>query len=133
MRSVHVPLALAALMALAGCDTTRAPSAGRLDPLPQYPKVTIARTLNDLVVFSEPIVTNDPAVGPLHVVTPCRSVQDGTTRVQYQYEWFDEAGRPLEPSGWKYLVVPPRQQVFMESNSLSSRAKDWRLTVKVAG
>jgi hypothetical protein len=119
--------------AMVGCDTTAAPFSGRLDPAQPYPKVSVAPRLNNFVAFTEPTVT--PGVGdvPLQVVTPCRSTQDGITRVQYQYEWFDVAGRPAGESGWKYVVIPARTQVFMEANALSTNAKDWRLTVRPAG
>ncbi len=118
---------------LAGCDTTAAPYAGRLDPVQPYPKVSVAPPLFEFVAFTEPTVT--PGVGdkPLAVVTPCRSTQDGVTRVQYQYEWFDDAGRPVGESGWKYVVISPRAQVFLEANALTTKAKDWRLTVRPAG
>ncbi|MCC7388276.1 MAG: DUF1425 domain-containing protein [Phycisphaerales bacterium] len=129
--------ALAAITAgsitiLAGCDTTAAPYGGRLDPVQPYPKISQPQGLYELIAFSEPTVT--PGVGdqPLHVVTACRSTQDGITRVQYQYEWFDEAGRPAGESGWKYVVIPARTQVFMEANALTTKAKDWRLTVRPA-
>ena len=121
-----------AALSLTGCDTTAAPFGGRVDPAQPYPKVSKAPVLANLIAFTEPTVT--PGVGstPLHVVTPCRSTQDGTTRVQYQYEWFDEAGRPAGESGWKYVVIPARTQVFLEANALSTTAKDWRLTVRPA-
>lgn len=125
--------AAAAILAGSGCDTTAKPFGGRLDPAQPYPKVSVAQPLYELVAFSEPTVTPGEGERPLHVVTPCRSTQDGVTRVQYQYEWFDEAGRPLDAGGWKYTVIPPRTQVFLEGNALSSRAKDWRLTVRPAG
>ena len=119
--------------ALAGCDTTAKPFGGRLDPAQPYPKVSTAPSLSKFVAFTEPTVTPGGGSSPLAVVTPCRSTQDGTTRVQYQYEWFDEAGRPVGESGWKYVVIPARQQVFLEGNALSTTAKDWRLTVRPAG
>lgn len=122
-----------ALLASTGCDTTAAPFGGRLDPAQPYPKVSVAPGLYDFVAFTEPIVTPAQGSSPLHVVTPCRSTQDGITRVQYQYEWFDEAGRPSGESGWKYVVLPARTQVFLQANALSSAAKDWRLTVRPAG
>lgn len=116
-----------------GCDTTAKPYGGRLDPAQPYPKVSVAPPIYELVAFEEPRVTPGEGDRPLYVVTPCRSTQDGTTRVQYQYEWFDDAGRPLDASGWKYVIIPARTQVFLEANALSSRAKDWRLTVRPAG
>lgn len=139
MRTHRLTAAAAALalagvaLGLAGCDTTAAPFPGRVDPAQPYPKITPAPALNELIAFSEPVVT--PGIGqrPLAVVTPCRSTQDGVTRVQYQYEWFDQAGRPVGESGWKYVVIPARTQVFLESNALSSDAVDWRLTVRPAG
>ncbi len=124
---------IGATLALSGCDTTAAPYGGRLDPAQPYPKVSVAPGLSTLVAFSEPIVTPGAGSTPLHVVTPCRSTQDGITRVQYQYEWFDETGRLIGESGWKYVVIPARAQVFLESNALSTTAKDWRLTVRPAG
>ncbi len=130
--AIAAALALTAA-GLTGCDTTARPYGGRLDPAQPYPKITPAPRLNNFIAFSEPIVT--PGVGdkPLHVVTPCRSTQDGITRVQYQYEWFDGVGRPVGESGWKYEVIPARTQVFLQANALSSNAKDWRLTVRPAG
>lgn len=118
---------------LTGCDTTAAPYGGRLDPAQPYPKVSNSPSLKNFIAFSEPTVTPGAGASPMHVVTPCRSTQDGTTRVQYQYEWFDEAGRPSGESGWRYVVIPPRTQVFLEANALSTTAKDWRLTVRPAG
>lgn len=124
--------ALAAGIPLAGCDTTAAPFGGRVDPAQPYPKVSVTGNLTQLVAFTEPTVTPGEGSRPLHVVTPLRSTQDGITRLQYQYEWFDAAGRPLDASGWKYVVVPARSQVFLESNALSTTAKDWRLSVRPA-
>jgi hypothetical protein len=118
---------------LAGCDTTAAPFPGRADPVQPYPRVSVAGPLYELVAFTEPTVTAGAGSSPMRVSTPCRSTQDGITRVQYQYEWFDAEGRPLDASGWKYVVIPARSEVFMESNALSSRAADWRLTVRPAG
>jgi uncharacterized protein YcfL len=126
-------LAAAALGTAPGCDTTAKPFGGRLDPAQPYPKVSVSQPLYELVAFTEPTVTPGEGSRPLHVVTPCRSTQDGTTRIQYQYEWFDEGGRPLDASGWKYVIIPPRTQVFLEANALSTQAKDWRLTVRPAG
>ena len=126
-------LSAGAALGLTGCDTTAAPYGGRLDPAQPYPKVSVAPGLSQLVVFTEPTVTPGAGSSPLHVVTPCRSTQDGITRVQYQYEWFDETGRPVGESGWKYVVIPARAQVFLESNALSTTARDWRLTVRPAG
>jgi hypothetical protein len=117
----------------AGCDTTAPPFGGRLDPAQPYPKVSVAPPIYEFVAFEEPTVTPGEGQTPLHVVTPCRSTQDGATRVQYQYEWFDEVGRPLDASGWKYVIIPARAQVFLESNALTTKAKDWRLTVRPAG
>lgn len=135
---MKIRCALAAVLALTaasmvGCDTTAKPYGGRLDPVQSYPKVSVTPSLNKFVAFTEPTVT--PGVGdmPLQVVTPCRSTQDGVTRIQYQYEWFDAAGRPAGESGWKYTVIPARTQVFLEANALSTNAKDWRLTVRPAG
>lgn len=137
-RAITTAIALAGLLAgggaaLTGCDTTAAPYGGRLDPVQPYPKVTVAPALYEFVAFTEPTVTPGAGDTPLSVVTPCRSTQDGITRVQYQYEWFDEAGRPVGESGWKYKVIPARAQVFLESNALTTTAKDWRLTVRPAG
>ncbi|MDQ7013938.1 MAG: DUF1425 domain-containing protein [Planctomycetota bacterium] len=126
-------LSAGSTFALTGCDTTAAPYSGRLDPAQPYPKVSVAPGLYKLVAFTEPTVTQGTGSNPLQVVTPCRSTQDGITRVQYQYEWFDQAGRPIGESGWKYVVIPARTQVFLESNALSTTAKDWRLTVRPAG
>lgn len=138
LRALTSAVALGAitLTALTGCqtDTTRAPASPGPDPLVSgaYPQITMAQGLIGLIVQGRPVVQPSVPHSPLRVTVPIRSVQDGPTRVQYQFTWLDHVGRPIGESGWKYELVPPRMERFFESNALDTRAVDWRLEIKIA-
>jgi len=127
--------ALIVLLGAAACQSSAPPYRGRVDPIPlsDYPQIVVTRPLNDLLGFSQPNVTPATETEPMRVVAPVRSMQDGYTRLQYQFEFFDERGRPLSQSGWKYMSITPRQQVFLDGRALSTQAKDWRLSIRQAG
>ncbi|MCL4742766.1 MAG: DUF1425 domain-containing protein [Phycisphaerales bacterium] len=127
--------ALIVLLGAAACQSSAPPYRGRVDPIPlsDYPQIVVTRPLDDLLGFSQPNVTPATETEPMRVVAPVRSMQDGYTRVQYQFEFFDEHGRPLSLSGWKYQSITPRQQVFLDGRALSTQAKDWRLSIRQAG
>lgn len=127
--------ALIVLLGAAACQSSAPPYRGRVDPIPlsDYPQIVVTRPLNDLLGFTQPNVTPATETEPMRVVAPVRSMQDGYTRVQYQFEFFDERGRPLSQSGWKYMSITPRQQVFLDGRALSTQAKDWRLSIRQAG
>lgn len=129
-------LALAGAMSMSGChgDAARAPASPGPDPLVSgtYPQITMAQGLIGLIVQGRPVVQPSVPHSPLRVTVPIRSVQDGPTRVQYQFTWLDNVGRPVGVSGWKYEIVPPRMERFFESNALDTRAVDWRLEIKIA-
>ncbi|MCW5776472.1 MAG: DUF1425 domain-containing protein [Phycisphaeraceae bacterium] len=128
-------IALGGLLGAAACQSSAPPYRGRVDPIPlsDYPQIVVTRPLNDLLGFTRPDVTPATETEPMRVVAPVRSMQDGYTRVQYQFEFFDERGRPLSQSGWKYKSITPRQQVFLDGRALSTEAKDWRLSIRQAG
>ena len=92
----------------------------------------MASGLSGLIVHGVPIVQPVVPHAPMKVTVPIRSVQDGPTRVQYQFTWLDRSGRPIGESGWKYELVPPRMERFFEASSLSTQATDWRLEIKIA-
>ncbi len=135
MNMLAATISLGGLLGAAACQSSAPPYRGRVDPIPlsDYPQIVVTRPLNDLLGFTQPNVTPATETEPMRVVAPVRSMQDGYTRVQYQFEFFDERGRPLSQSGWKYQSITPRQQVFLDGRALSTEAKDWRLSIRQAG
>ncbi|HRQ71627.1 MAG TPA: DUF1425 domain-containing protein [Phycisphaerales bacterium] len=135
MNMLAATISVGGLLGAAACQSSAPPYRGRVDPIPlsDYPQIVVTRPLNDLLGFSQPNVTPATETEPMRVVAPVRSMQDGYTRVQYQFEFFDERGRPLSQSGWKYKSITPRQQVFLDGRALSTEAKDWRLSIRQAG
>jgi uncharacterized protein YcfL len=134
-RSLLLMVTVSTLM-LSACqsDPLRGPSSPVGDPLAVggYPQVTMAAGLVGLLAHSAPMVEPSTPSRPLNVIVPVRSVQDGPTRVQYQFTWLDSSGRPIGESGWKYEFIPPRMERFFESSALTTRAENWRLEIKVA-
>jgi len=124
------------MLLLVACqsDPMRGPSSPPRDPLAVggYPQVTMAAGLVGLLAHSAPMVEPTTPNRPLNVIVPVRSVQDGPTRIQYQYTWLDSSGRPIGESGWKYEFIPPRMERFLQSSALTTRAENWRLEIKIA-
>lgn len=116
-----------------GCDTTKAPAAGRGDPVTrdQYPRNNPQGGLANWLYFDAPIVEREPV---MRVSTPVRSTSDDyELRVQYRYIWLDADGRPQNSNpDWRYTVLPRRTQTFLDGNALDRGAKDWRLEVRPA-
>jgi uncharacterized protein YcfL len=120
---------------LVGCDPVKAPHAGRPDQLPDgtYPRIVTTEKLRKWIVFGERIV--DPATTdkPMRVTQAARNIEDYAISVQYRFEFFDAAGRPLKSNlGWRYVRMPSRQEVFFEGAALETAAADWRLSVRPA-
>jgi hypothetical protein len=127
-------IGVVAFTALAACDTVKAPATLRTDPLGgAYPQNVALEGLHKYVVVDQPIVDGPTDTRPLQVSVPLRSIIDGFIHLQYRFELLDGRGRPLRSSsGFKYITIEPRTQVFLESNALDTNAVDWRLTVRKA-
>ncbi len=130
-------LLLAALIAapclLAGCNT-KAPTAAKPDPLPpvSYPQIATEGKLGNDLYYARPIVRMEPGT-PMKVTVPLRLRDDQPVNVQYRFVFLDTVGAPLDPPmDWRFMVLPPRLQVFMEGTAMSGAARDWRLEVRPA-
>ncbi len=149
MTTTRTTLALtltALLVIVTGCDTTRPPSGAKYDPvrIEEYPQVELDTRLHDALVMDRPVV--DPATHdrPMKVNVPIRSFVDKPLNIQYQFTFFDEAGRPMRDGGrgWRFIHVAPRSQVFMKANSLETfteqaatrgeNPSSWRLIIRPA-
>lgn len=131
-------VAAASLLILPGCkgqDNIKAPQTIRTDPLAgAYPQNIALSGLQNAIVIGQPIVDPATADNPMKVSVPLRSVADGTLRVQYKFIFMDGRGRPVKSNndGWRYQVLAPRAEVFLENNSMDTDAVDWRLEVRRA-
>lgn len=132
-------LLLAALIAtpclLAGCaNATKAPHAVKPDPIApvQYPQIATEGNLGNFMSYAKPIVRAEGG-SPMKVTVPLRLRDDKPVNAQYRFTFMDANGAPLDPPmDWRFMVLPPRLQVFMEGTAMSSRAVDWRLEVRPA-
>ncbi|MBL0928373.1 MAG: DUF1425 domain-containing protein [Phycisphaerales bacterium] len=140
MRRMTV-LALAGLGAgvgsvLSGCDTVKAPPAGRADTIKmeQYPGIVAQDGLNQWLGFNEPVFETGTPDRPARVTVPTRSLADVGMNVQYRFLWFDDKGRPVrtQQEGWRFINIQPRAQVMLDSNALETAAKSWRLELRSA-
>lgn len=125
-----------ALAVTTGCQQpTVLPPATGADPVPldNDPRIVALDGLDQFLVVSDPIIDQEPD-GLLRVSVPARVImEEGVIRVQYRFLFLDERGFTLRPEEqWRYLVMPARTLVSMESISLSTRAKDWRLQIRSA-
>lgn len=131
-------VALAGMMVLPGCkgqDNVKAPQTIRTDPLAGgYPQNIALAGLHEGVVIGQPMVDAATADQPMQVAVPLRSVADHTLRVQYKFMFLDGRGRPVKSNldGWRYQVLAPRAEVFLEASAMDTDAADWRLEVRPA-
>lgn len=128
-----------AAMALAGCDTVRAPYAARNDTVAQanYPKVVVEGALSPYLAINQPVVNSDSGVMKVSVPARLLSNPGEFSRVQYKFTFFngptEAGGTPLRTqTEWRYMQLEPRNQVYLEGNALDSTAKDWRLEIRSA-
>ncbi|MFW6033414.1 MAG: hypothetical protein ACOCTI_08585, partial [Phycisphaeraceae bacterium] len=88
--------ALAMLIAVAGCDSTKAPGAARPDPLSeaQYPQVTAEGGLEGELTAGKPSIVPGP---PMLVSVPVRLAGNREANVQYRFTFLDEQNQPMQP------------------------------------
>lgn len=127
--------ALAASVALVGCDTTKAPGAGEPEMLSdaRYPQVAALEGLTDYLSVDKPIVTAAEGNKPMTVVVPVRLRSDQQVNAQYRFMFLGENGAPIgtQPE-WQFEKLPARTQVFLAGASLDPAAVDWRLEIRPA-
>ncbi len=123
---------------LGGCDTVKAPYSGGADavPIENYPRITAEKSVRKGLVFGPATVEEGSSQSPLRVTVPIRSIVDRhPVSIQYRFEFFDGAGRPLgrtADQSWRYKELSPRTQTFLDANALDTHAADWRLVVRSA-
>ncbi len=126
-------------MVISGCDTVRAPYAARNDTVAQanYPKVVVEAGLSPYLAINQPVVNSDSGVMKVSVPARLLSNPGEFSRIQYKFTFFngptEAGGTPLRTqTEWRYMVMEPRNQVYLEGNALDSTAKDWRLEIRSA-
>ncbi len=135
----HAKLAPAAIFAglalsLGACasDPVKAPYQPNPDLLTKttYPQVTTTGDLAQWLVVDQPVVSRD---GILKVSVPVRMTSNTGqwSKVQYRFIFLDANSVPVRAQpDWMPVTLEPRQQVFMQANSLDTNAADWRLEIR---
>lgn len=127
----------AAMIFVGGCnkDNVQGPQGVRSDPLAGgYPQNVALSGLHNGIVIGKPIVDAATEDQPMRVTVPLRSVADRTLRTQYKFTFLDDRGRPVRSNreSWRYQVIAPKAEVYLEANALDTDAVDWRLEVRPA-
>lgn len=126
---------MAAVLALAACDTTRAPGAAGPDPLPEgaYPQVAALEGFGRYMSSSPPVIDRGDDQTPMKVEVPVRLRSDQQRSAQYRFIFFDDRGAPLRPiMQWRFETLPPRSQVYLRGQATDPAAVDWRLEIRPA-
>lgn len=131
-----IVLAVVLVASLIGCDSVKAPHGGHVDQLPsgQYPHIVMeSSNLQKAVVFGQAVVDPTTDAKPMRVTQPARNTANYPINVQYRFEFLDNVGRPLKSNtGWRFMNMPSRQEVFFEGPAMDTTATDWRLIVRSA-
>lgn len=126
---------LGAAVTLTACDTVKPAYTGRVDQAGRgnYPRVTVQGELSPFIGIDAPIVEPSDV---LKVTVPIRLLTDAgnPSSIQYRILFFNKNGSPARGGdmNWRFVHLPPRQQVFLTGNSLDSDAVDWRCEVRLA-
>ena len=127
-------IVLAGALMIAGltaCSTNPVPAEPDHYTQETYPQVVAMGDLEGALAVGRPAI--QPAGGgkPMIVSVPVRLLDDEPANAQYRFMFFDANGMPLEPAmEWKYVLLPPKVQTYLEGVSLQKEAADWRLEVQ---
>ncbi|HEY7114984.1 MAG TPA: DUF1425 domain-containing protein [Tepidisphaeraceae bacterium] len=131
-------LRLVGLLAIVvmGCENTPPPyREGRADRYAP-PQVQItglqAEDLRQSTAVDRPQTSRDPA-NLLFVTVPVRNTCDQVLHIQYQYNFLDDQGRPLnENIAWNHKTLEPGATERITFNSTSPKAADFQLNLRYA-
>jgi len=134
----RLPLMLSPLLILPclllGCQPGKPPAAAKPDPVApvSYPKIATEGNLGNFIYYAKPIARVQDG-GLMKVTVPLRLADDQPVNAQYRFTFLDADGAPAgTPMDWRFLVLPPRLQVFMQATATETTAEDWRLEVRPA-
>ncbi|MDX2016899.1 MAG: DUF1425 domain-containing protein [Planctomycetota bacterium] len=101
------------------------------------PAVTIDQDLAPYVVvrYNDIKVSGGDGTRPMQVAVPVRLTSDQGTesRIQYKFEFFDANDVPLRVQmGWKYQVLPSRNEVVLQGTAMDTIARKWRMSIRLA-
>ncbi|MFO0830594.1 MAG: hypothetical protein U0637_02000 [Phycisphaerales bacterium] len=126
---------LVAGASLGACANTanRTPFTGVYAPMQQYPRVTVAGELSNFIAVDAPIVEQGDV---MKVSVPVRLLSDpgNSSNIQYRVLFFNASGAPARGGAmnWRFVNLPPRNQVFLTGNAMDGDAVDWRCEVRLA-
>lgn len=127
--------ALVAGVSLAGCanPAQRTPYTGVYAPMQQYPNVTVAGEIGRFLAIDQPVVEQDDV---MKVTVPVRLLSDPgySSSVQYRFLFQNANGAPARGGAmnWRFVNLPPRNQVFLTGNAMDTDAVDWRCEIRLA-
>jgi uncharacterized protein YcfL len=136
LRPAATAIVLIASCSLIACDSSqRRPNAPDADVVTSenYPKVTLQSPLNSdhLVVDYTGIIIDAPtSTRPLRAQVPVRSIADQQFLVQYRFLWFDDTGRNVGETGWRFTPLDVAMQAQFSGAATTLSATDWRLEIR---
>ncbi|MEM1166300.1 MAG: DUF1425 domain-containing protein [Planctomycetota bacterium] len=135
-RSRAVTLVLASLaggFTLTGCAPAT-PVAPAIDPVAYYPQLVIEPSLYKFLVVDYGNVVVEPrtSMTPLRVLVPVRSQARQQFSVQHRYIWYDDRGREIGDTGWRFAAMEPGLREQFTQNATSQDAVDWVLEIRSA-
>jgi Protein of unknown function (DUF1425) len=129
---------LTAACVLPACDAIdKPPYAVKPDNVSEarYPQIATGGNLGNHLSYAKPIVRAEPG-NPMSVTVPIRLRDNKPVNAQYRFTFLAADGGPVGGAGgmqdWRFMVLPPRLQVFMEGLADSPDAVNWRLEIRPA-
>jgi uncharacterized protein YcfL len=124
---------------LTGCSAIdKPPHAVKADNVSeaQYPQIATEGNLGNHLSYAKPIVRppgQAPGQTPMRVTVPIRLRDNKAVNAQYRFTFLGADGGPVgQAMDWRFMVLPPRLQVFMEGSAMDMQAVDWRLEIRPA-
>jgi hypothetical protein len=122
---------LLSLVLLAG-GCVKPPIEGRLDPYAARQIHFASKDLKNRTAVDTPTAQRDEAGNILRVTVPIRAATDKELHVDYRVTFFDQAGQPLNQTGWFTRTLPPNVPDYITVNALGPRAADFQVDFRWA-
>jgi hypothetical protein len=121
-------LMLSLILLAAGCGVNK-PIEGRADPYAPAQIHFADADLANKTAVSPPIM--ERRNGILYVTVPIRSAVNLDLHVDYKVSFFNEAGAPIEQSGWTGgTTLVSNTPSYIKFNSMSANAHDFQMDVR---
>lgn len=120
----------------AGCDTVNTVERQRPTATPDYVDTRQVETDSELAEIAKVVSVRQATVSDnlLKVEVDLYNSDTDTRRVNYKFEWFDQAGMQVDTplSTWQHKILLAKETITFSAVAPTPKAKDFRLKLQIS-